>query len=91
MVYPGNQFLGYDKESERAWFEDYKGRIEGPLDQVEQDLYLWAIVEDAFHMTIENSELEQPLARCPKCGIKTVPDHEGLDEGEMMCSSCEEN
>ena len=28
------------------------------------------------------------LAKCPKCGIKTIPDHESLTFEEMLCDTC---
>jgi hypothetical protein len=28
------------------------------------------------------------LARCPDCGMPTIPDHQGLTEDEMRCDQC---
>jgi hypothetical protein len=52
VIYPGDQFLGFDADSGIAWFEDYKGVIRGDLDAVEERLYLWAIAEDTDSMLV---------------------------------------
>lgn len=31
---------------------------------------------------------QQSRARCPGCGIPTVPDHEDLTREEMLCERC---
>lgn len=54
VVYPGDQFLGYRPETGEAWFEDYAGTIRGPIEQVEQRLYLWALVEDTYKMMLKS-------------------------------------
>ena len=33
--------------------------------------------------------VEPSRARCPDCGIPTVPDHEGLTADDMRCDSCD--
>ena len=39
-------------------------------------------------MTTKRTAPETERARCPSCGIPTIPDHEDLSEQEMTCDTC---
>lgn len=37
----------------------------------------------------DNPNLAHDRARCPGCGVPTVPDHQDLTYTEMLCDFCE--
>jgi NMD protein affecting ribosome stability and mRNA decay len=44
--------------------------------------------EDKLLRALFHPDRDAPSARCPDCGIPTVPDHEGLTYEERLCESC---
>jgi len=39
---------------------------------------------------VREKEMTEERAKCPSCGIPTVPNHEDLDYEDMLCDVCYE-
>lgn len=44
--------------------------------------------EDKLMRALFNPDRDAPRARCPECGLKTVPDHPELTYEARLCESC---
>lgn len=92
-----------DEECERPEDPDNRFIAAGCMLHVMGDCIYWSCYEKHCDIEYETAAIyrsalvkishgynpdEEDMAVCPSCGIKTIPDREGLTEEEMMCERC---
>ena len=84
------QLAAFDPEHLRAELRGYGAWDDAELADHEQNLQriLWLAAGDIVENSAEHRPPSSDRARCPDCGVPTIPDAEHLDADAMRCDAC---